>query len=73
MEQEIKQFRSAMSDKGILSPGHIEKVVNIHDREREMANHLGMTLQDYLKRKAILLAQVDSLKNSRGEKLGMNL
>ena len=41
------------------------KVVHIHDRERKAAERLGMSLQDFLRRKAVLLSQARQLKKER--------
>jgi len=49
------------TDRVTVREGVEKKVVYIHDRERKTADFLGMTLQDFLKRKAVLLEQVRSL------------
>lgn len=43
----------------------MSKVVHIHDRERKAAKCLGLSLQDFLRRKAVLLAQVKDYESNR--------
>lgn len=38
------------------------KLSHMHDRERRAAKRLGMSLQDYLRRKAVLLGRANSFK-----------
>ena len=45
------------------------KIINIHENERKVAKFLGMSLQDFLRRKAVLLAQVNYLKK-RSQRIG---
>jgi hypothetical protein len=46
------------------------KVVDIYDRERKAAKHLGMTLRDFLDRKALLLRQVGELNKASRKRTG---